>query len=106
VVSAGIAYRAPEFRGRNMPGPHSGKALINENRYPYVVELALPSGGLELELNGRIVGFHRSRRIEPRHGRQISRGNQTYSRWCFADLETARAFLEQFGGAFYKVTDA
>jgi hypothetical protein len=45
-----------------------------------------------------------TRRIEPRHGRQISRDNQTYSRRCFADLEMARAFLEQFGGAFYKTT--
>jgi hypothetical protein len=87
-----------------MPEPHSGKALNNENRYPYVVELVLPNGGLELELNGRIVGFHKSRRIEPRYGRQIIRDNQKYSRWCFADLETARAFVEQFGGAFYKTT--
>ena len=89
---------------RNMPGPHSDKALNNEARYPCVVELAVPDTGLEIELNRQIVGFHKSRRIEPRHGRQIIRDNRIYSRWCFSDLATARAFLEQFGGVLYKVT--
>ena len=76
----------------------SGKALTNESRYPYVVELVFPDSGLEIDLNRRIVGFHKSRRIQPRHGRQIVRDNRTYSRWCFSDLATARDFVEQFGG--------
>jgi hypothetical protein len=59
---------------------------------------------LEIELSRQIVGFHKSRRIQPRHGRQTIRDNQTFSRWCFADLPTARAFVEQFGGALYKTT--
>jgi hypothetical protein len=80
------------------------RALINERRYPYIVELAVPDTGLEIESNGRIVGFHKSLRIQPRHGRRIMREDQTYSRWCFYDLTTARAFVEQFGGAFYKAT--
>jgi hypothetical protein len=84
--------------------PRSGRQLINESRYPYVVELAVPDTGLEIELNRQIVGFHKSRRIEPRHGRRTMRDNQTYSRWCFSDLPTARVFAEQFGGAFYKTT--
>jgi hypothetical protein len=92
--------------GRNMAQPRSGKSLINESRYPYVVELVLPDDGLAIELNRRIVGFHKSRRIQPRHGRRIIRDDQTYSRWCFSDLATARAFLEQFGGVFYKTTRA
>jgi hypothetical protein len=87
-----------------MAQPRSGKALINESRFPYIVELAVPDAGLEIELNRQIVGFHTSRRLQPRHGRRIIRDNQTYSRWCFSDLTTARAFLEQFGGAFYKTT--
>jgi hypothetical protein len=76
----------------------SAKPLINENRYPYIVELAVPDTGLEIELNRQIVSFHRSRRIQPRYGRQFTRDNQMYSRWCFSDLATARAFLKQFGG--------
>jgi hypothetical protein len=80
----------------------AGKTLINESRYPYIVELAVPITGLKIELNRQIVGFHKSRRIQPRHGRRTMRDGQTYSRWCFSDLATARAFVEQFGGAFYK----
>jgi hypothetical protein len=64
-----------------MSGPHSGKPLNNENRCPYVVELVLPDSGLEIEFNRQIVGFHKSRRIQPRHGRQIIRDDRTYSRW-------------------------
>ena len=100
-----LVYSARVFSwGREMTQPRSGKPLINESRYPYVVELAIPETGLEIELNRQIVGFHKSRRIQPRHGRRTMRDNQTYSRWCFSDLPTARAFLEQFGGAFYKIT--
>ena len=76
----------------------SAKPLINESRYTYIVELAVPDTGLEIELNRQIVSFHRSRRIQPRYGRRFTRDNQMYSRWCFSDLATARAFLEQFGG--------
>jgi hypothetical protein len=45
-----------------MAQPRSGKPLkplINESRYPYVVELAIPETGLEIELNSQIVGFHK-----------------------------------------------
>jgi hypothetical protein len=87
-----------------MVQPRSGKALINESRFPYIVELAVPETGLEIELNTQIVGFHKSRSLQPRHGRRIIRDNQPYSRWCFSDLTTARAFVDQFGGAFYKIT--
>jgi hypothetical protein len=86
-----------------MAQPRSGKALINESRYPYVVELAVPDSGLEFELNRQIVSFHTSRRLQPRHGRLI-RDNQMYSRWCFSDLPTARDFLEQFGGELLPAT--
>jgi len=104
-MEAGRYISAPGFSwGRNMAQPRSGKALINESHCPYIIELAVPETGLEIELNRQIVGFHKSRRIQPRHGRPTMRDNQTYSRWCFSDLPTARAFLEQFGGAFYKIT--
>jgi hypothetical protein len=60
------------------------------------------ANGLDVELNNQIVGFHKSRHIPPRFGQTIWRNEQRYHRWCFSDLETARAFVEQFGGAFYK----
>ena len=62
-------------------------------------QTTFPAYGLEFELNRRIIGFHNSRHIQPRHGRQIVRENRTYFRWCFADLVTACDFIEQFGGA-------
>ena len=93
-IRRGIAWG----RDMAMVQPRSGRQLINEGRYPYVVELALPDSGLEFELNRGIVGFHKSRSLQPRHGRRIIRNNKTYSRWCFSDLPTARAFLERFGG--------
>jgi hypothetical protein len=81
---------------RQFPKP---KVLANETKYPNIVELTFTADGLQFEFNRRIVEFHKCRHIQPRHGRQIIRGNQTYSRWCFADLGTACDFIEQFGGA-------
>jgi len=82
--------------------PRSGKAATNENKYPYVVELAVVADKLEFELGRRIIQFHKSRHIEPRHGRTITRQGELYYRWCFSDLSVARAFVEQFGAEFLK----
>jgi hypothetical protein len=41
---------------------------VNEYKYPNIVELTFPADGLEFELNRRIIGFHKSRHIQPRHG--------------------------------------
>jgi hypothetical protein len=90
-----------------MTNPGSGKSLANEKKYPNIVELAVPEDGLEIELSRQIMEFHKLRHIQPRHGRWITKNNQTQCRWCFADLATARDFLEQFGRALYKpCTDA
>jgi hypothetical protein len=80
------------------------KAVANERKYPFIVELPVSSNGLDVELNSQIVGFHRSRRMTPQYGRTIWRKAQFYYHFCFSDLVTARAFVEQFGGAFYKTT--
>ena len=75
--------------------------------YLYVVELAVDTDKLNVELNRRMLHFHKSRNIRVRHGRihksrniQVRRGRKTqiYFRWYFSDLATARAFIEQFGG--------
>jgi hypothetical protein len=90
--------------GRENNQPHSGKALTNESKYPYIVELAVEAGELDVELSRQIIGFHISRQIEPRHGRRISIGGQAYFRWCFSDLATARAFCERFDGPWCKTS--
>jgi hypothetical protein len=77
----------------------SVKAVSNERKYPNIVELAVTSDGLDLALSNRIIQFHKSRHIQPRHGRTVLRERKTYYRWCFSDLGTACDFIEQFGGA-------
>jgi hypothetical protein len=78
----------------------SAKALANEDKYPNIVELAVAADGLDVTLGRRIIDFHKSRHIQPRHGRTIIRQEQIFYRWCFSDLATARAFIDQFGGEF------
>jgi len=86
--------------------PHPGKAIANELKYSFIIAVPVAANGLDVELNNQIVGFHKSRRIPPKFGRSMFRDGQSYYRWCFADLDTARAFVEQFGGVFYKTTGA
>jgi hypothetical protein len=69
-----------------------------ERKYPHIVELAVGKHGLDVGLRRRIMHFHTARHIKPRHGNRVLREGQTYYRWCFSDLPTAQAFIEQFGG--------
>jgi hypothetical protein len=82
----------------------SGKALANERNCPFIVEVPVAANGLDVELNRQIGSFHKLRGIAPQFGRTIWRDQKCYYRWCFSDLAIARAFVEQFGGAFYKTT--
>jgi hypothetical protein len=73
------------------PGPHTGaigfrirvhatstdfcipyRAKTNEFEHPYVVELAVVSDELDVELSQRIMQFQKSRHIRPRYGRSGS----------------------------------
>jgi hypothetical protein len=81
-----------------MGRPPTGKATTNESDYPYIVEIAVADDKLDVEVGRRMMDFHKSRKIQARHGRRIFREDQVYFRWCFSDLAAARAFLEQFGG--------
>jgi hypothetical protein len=81
-----------------MGEPHTSRTIINESKYPYIVELAVDTDELSVELSRRMLHFHKSRNIHPRHGRRIIRETQIYFRWCFSESATARAFIEQFGG--------
>jgi ribosomal protein S27E len=67
----------------------SGKAVGNERKYPFIVEVPVAADGLDRELNRQIIGFHKSRRIEPGFGRTAFRDGQTYYRWCFSDGDGA-----------------
>ena len=47
-----------------MPPPRFSKARVNENKHPYVVELAVVTDGMDVELSRQIVRFHKSRHIQ------------------------------------------
>jgi hypothetical protein len=85
-----------------MGKPRTGRALTNEIKYPYIVELPVTLKELDAELSRHIIAFHTSRNIRARHGRQITKENKMYFRWCFPDLTTAGAFIERFGGTIHK----
>ena len=78
----------------------SPKAVTNESKYPNIVQLAVAANGLDVTVGRRIINFHKSRHIQPHHGRTIIRQQQIFYRWCFSDLAMARDFIEEFGGEF------
>jgi hypothetical protein len=80
----------PRFPRREMSFARAGKTAANEAKYPFIVEVPVAANGLNVELNGQIVGFHKSHRTRPRFGRTALRDGQIYYRWCFFDLATAR----------------
>src|SRR5215469_17220592 len=69
----------------------AGKTLANERKYPFIVEVPVAAKGLKVELSRQIVDFHKSRGIAPQLGRTAFRDGKSYYRWCFSELETARA---------------
>jgi hypothetical protein len=81
-----------------MRKPFVERSITNEIKYPNIVELEVPSEGLDIELTRNVIRFHKSRQIEPRLRRIAVRNKQIYYRWCFSDLMTASAFHEKFGG--------
>jgi hypothetical protein len=60
--------------------PHPG---TNERKYPHIVELAVGKDSLDVGLGRRIMAFHNSRHIKPRHGHIILKEGETYYHWCF-----------------------
>jgi hypothetical protein len=85
---AGVIWCANHVAGRRS----------QEKKYPYIVELFVADDKLDVEVNRRMMDFHRSRKIPARYGLTIIREGQIYYRWCFSDLETTHAFMEQFDG--------
>jgi hypothetical protein len=79
------------------------KSLTNEIAYPYHVEIPVAAAGLDVPLNRQIMKFHESRQLQLRNGRMVSKGGENYYRWCFPDLMTALAFVEQFGGRPFRL---
>jgi hypothetical protein len=78
------------------------RAIRNEIRHPYIVEVAIVGDELNVQLVRQIMQFHQSQSIQPRYGRTITTNRAKLYRWCFSKLLVARAFIDQFGGELYK----
>jgi hypothetical protein len=78
----------------------SGRAAANERKYPYIIAIAVAGKGLDIAVGRRIMDFHKTRHIQPRHEHTTkpSGKDAPLYRWCFSDLETAQSFAEEFGG--------
>jgi len=70
--------------------------LMNERDFPYVVELALPSGGFRRR-SSEFEVFQREG-IPIRRGRGRHEAEQCYVRFCFPNLSAADAFRNRFDG--------
>ena len=61
---------------------HAAPGAI-ERKYPHIIELADGKQALDVGLGRRIMHFHNSRHINPRHGHIVLKNGQMYYRWCF-----------------------
>jgi hypothetical protein len=73
----------------------------NEQDYPHIVEMRVPSRGLGRRLDD-MHDWHRARFLESRrgHGRSEAQAQEivSYIRWCFKDPRDAEDFKAAFGG--------
>jgi hypothetical protein len=73
-------------------------ARMNEQDYPHIVEMAVPSGGFRSK-SDEMVAFHRELGIEARRGRGRNDDGQIYVRFCFTNPAHVDAFRHRFDGA-------
>jgi hypothetical protein len=68
-----------------------------ERDFPHIVEMAVPLGGFGKRLD-TMHEWHRSRSIQPHHGRGRHEDDRDLVRWCFADAHFSTSFAAEFGG--------
>jgi hypothetical protein len=73
-----------------MGKPRTGRALTNEIKYPYIVELPVALKELDAELSRQIIAFHTSRNIRAWHGRQIAKENKVLFSMVFFRFDNGR----------------
>ncbi len=81
-------------------GCMSPKAI--ERDFPRAVEIAVPPGGLGVELDAMHY-FHTARRVAPCLGRGRRKKGRDYLRWYFTSPTVAAAFAAEFGGTLIKL---
>ena len=72
-------------------------ARVNERKFPFVVQIAVPDGGFGCTLDA-INAWHFYSKNGQRFGQRQDVGEQQFWRWCFATREVAELFKLRFGG--------
>ena len=80
----------PRYKGRP-----SAQTIARD--FPYVVEIAMPDGGLGKRLDA-MHEFHARRGIRARNGPHRRHNDRDFISWCFADTVTAETFAAEFSG--------
>ena len=70
-------------------------------KFPHVVEVIVPAGGLGRRLN-TMHGFHAARGIKACLGRGRREESRDYLRWYFTHAATAEAFAVEFDGSYIR----
>lgn len=82
-------------------GSMSPKAIAGE--FSYVVEIAVPAGGLGKRLDA-MHAFHTERGIKACLGRGRREDRRSYLRWYFTRATTTEAFAAEFDGTVIKAS--
>jgi hypothetical protein len=78
---------------------HKGRTSLKstERKFPHVVEIAAPPGGLGAQLDAMYY-FHEVRGIKAFLGRGRREDDPDFLRWYFKNLTTAESFAAEFDG--------
>jgi hypothetical protein len=72
--------------------------MTGDHRLIFAIEMVAPPDGFGRTLD-RINAFHRVRKIPESATLDRREGAYAIAVWHFAEVETAKAFADQFGGA-------
>ena len=85
----------PAVKLRRYKGRPSGKIIARD--FPFIVEIAMPAGGLGTRLN-EMHSFHDQRSIQVAPVRHGHEDDEDFMLWCFARRAIAEEFAVEFGG--------
>jgi hypothetical protein len=80
---------------RRYKGRPSAKIVARD--FPFIVEIAVPTGGLGKR--NAMHAFHNQRGIQVAHTRHRHEDEQDFLLWCFARRAIAEEFAAEFGGS-------
>jgi len=86
-------------KGKGRP---SGKVIARD--FPFIVEIAVPPGGLGKRLNA-MHAFHKQRGIQVAHLPHRHEDDGDNLLWCFARRAIAEEFAAEFGGALVEARE-